>query len=61
MKIAFDLQVCQSTETAFRGIGRYSLDFATAVLSNFQKNHEFLAVLNQDLQMRQGHIQAALN
>ena len=60
MKIAIDLQVCQSEETAFRGIGRYSLDFAKAVISNFDKKHEFLAILNQSLQNRQGHIQQTL-
>ena len=60
MKIALDLQVCQSEETAFRGIGRYSLDFAKAVISQFSDRQEFLAILNRNLQSRQGHIQASL-
>lgn len=60
MKIAIDLQVCQSEETAFRGIGRYSLDFAKAVIANFGKENKFLSILNQSLQHRQGHIQSSL-
>ena len=58
MKIAIDLQVCQSRETAFRGIGRYSLGLASAVCRSGEQ--EIIPVLNRELGSRQAHIQAAL-
>lgn len=44
MRIVIDLQGCQS-DSRFRGIGRYSMSFANAILRN-RGEHEVILVLN---------------
>ena len=46
MKLALDLQACQTPGSAERGIGRYSLEFAKAILRN-RGEHDVHVLLNE--------------
>mgnify|MGYP001257491915 CR=1 FL=1 len=59
MRIVIDLQGAQ-TESRFRGIGRYSLSFVRALLSQ-RSQHDFWVVLNGRFGESIGEIEEALN
>ena len=42
MKIAIDIQGCQSEISSKRGIGRYSLNFIKALIRNYSDNQYYL-------------------
>lgn len=48
MRIALDLQACQSPGSGQRGIGRYTLALTKAMLAA-PRNHEFVVVLNASM------------
>ena len=48
MKILIDLQSCQSA-SKYRGIGRYSIELAEAMIKNGMPKHEFFILLNLSL------------
>ncbi len=50
MRIAIDLQGCQTPGSAKRGIGRYSLDLATALIRN-RGPHEISLLFNEAFQL----------
>lgn len=60
VRIILDLQPCQSPESGRRGIGRYSMSLAKAILEN-PRNHDVVVALNAAMPEGMEHVRAQLD